>query len=315
MEQTETWLLVGAAAIVFWNIVSGWKQGVVRQALRFISLGAAYVAAFLAGGMLVPVLRPLGFPDLVLRGLGGALIAIFVYFSLNGVGALLFKKTSQQENGLVRFFYGAGGAAVGALYGLVFVWMIAIGIRLLGSVADATAHSPAPARQEQPQWDPVPDTATSLPGEPEPEPALARPTPVAPPPPPPPSRIVGALSVMKRALDSGAAGPVIEKVDPIPPKAYAILEKVGALAGNRSAAERFLEYPGARELIADPKILALRDDPEISREIRRGNLVGLLRNPSVVAAANDPELGKKLRAFDLEKALDFALQPLPPPRG
>ena len=71
--------------------------------------------------------------------------------------------------------------------------------------------------------------------------------------------------------------------------------------------DKFLRYPGAVELSRHPRIVALRDDPEIAEEIAKGKYLALLSNQSVVDAANDPELGGMLKRFELEKAIDYAL--------
>ena len=62
------------------------------------------------------------------------------------------------------------------------------------------------------------------------------------------------------------------------------------------------------ELADNPKILALRADPEIQRMLEEGRLWDLLRDDRLIEAANDPELAKQVKKFDLKKALDYAAQ-------
>ena len=68
----------------------------------------------------------------------------------------------------------------------------------------------------------------------------------------------------------------------------------------------------ARKVISD----ILQKDPEIARQVVRGNYMGLLGNPKILAAVNDPNLEALVKSFELEKALDYALAaPPPPPRN
>jgi hypothetical protein len=69
-----------------------------------------------------------------------------------------------------------------------------------------------------------------------------------------------------------------------------------------------LTFPGARELSEHPKIVALRNDPEIADLIAQGRFLDLLQNPRIIEAANDPVLAERIRKFDIRRALDFAMK-------
>jgi hypothetical protein len=84
------------------------------------------------------------------------------------------------------------------------------------------------------------------------------------------------------------------------------LKDAGTVAANPESARRFLEFPGAVELSEHPKIVALRNDPEIANLIREGRILELLQHPRLLAAANDPTLVEKVKQFDVKKALEFA---------
>lgn len=127
-----------AAAIVLFQIFKGWRLGLVRQIVRFSALAAAYIAAIWGGAMTVPFLRPLGYPDLLLRLAGGAGLGLGVYLVICIFGGILFKRTAHQDVALVWFFYGATGALMGALFGLVLTVAAADAVRLLGSLAQAS---------------------------------------------------------------------------------------------------------------------------------------------------------------------------------
>ncbi len=65
--------------------------------MRAIAVLAAYAVAYFGGGLLVPYLREwLQIPDMVISGVGGAILAVVVYGLLSSLGTLLFKRTAQQ---------------------------------------------------------------------------------------------------------------------------------------------------------------------------------------------------------------------------
>ena len=247
----------------------GWRLGIVRQALSLLALGAGYVGGYLFGGYLIPVLRPLGFPDKILTIFGAALVGMLIYIGASNVAGLLFKRTSQQSVGLVRLGFGFSGALLGAAFGIFLVLVCTIAIRLLGSVADA---------ELRPQHGASPPTAAAR-----------------------------RLAALKHSLESGQTGAFIHQIDPVPEKVYTTLGRVGELAASPQGLERFSNDRQVQHVSAHPKILALRDDPQIAEAVRMGDFMALLRNPNVIAAANDPEVIKLLGGFDLQKALDQAI--------
>src|SRR4030095_9256792 len=129
--------------------------------------------------------------------------------------------------GAVRLGYGISGAICGSLYGLFLVWIAVLAIRLLGSVAEtqiAVAKSPKVVASQG-----------------------ATPTP--PPTPPPPGAVVRGLAHMKQSLEQGAAGSVVQQVDPIPGTLYSILHKLGLMVADEKRVDRLLSYPGAKTLL------------------------------------------------------------------
>ncbi len=113
---------------------------------------------------------------------------------------------------------------------------------------------------------------------------------------------------MKQSLEQGPAGVVVQQVDPIPGSLYTILHKLGVMASDEKSMDRFLNYPGAKQITQHPKIAALQNDPDITRDILNHDFLNLIRNRRIIAAANDAEITELLRKFEFEKALDQALQ-------
>ncbi|HEY5037004.1 MAG TPA: CvpA family protein [Chthoniobacterales bacterium] len=269
-----------ALLLVVFEIVRGWRLGLVRQLVRLLAIGAAYAAAFFAGRFFLPVLRPLiRAPDIVISIVSGAIFAVIIYAAITGTGAILFKRTAQQRVGLVRLLYGLSGALLGIFFGLFSVWLIVVGVRSIGSVASAEVHH-----------DIIPPTA-------------ARPRARSQPPP-----LVTSLAKLKNSLELGSLGSVVKKADVVPAATYAALGKLGAVVSDPRSAQRLLDYPGSQALARNPQIIALRDDPEIMNLIEQQRFVDLLQNPKLIKALNDPALAAEVHRFDFQKALDYALQ-------
>jgi len=272
-----------ALVLILFEVVRGWRLGVVRQGVRLLALVAAYAAALFGGRFLLPLLRPmLRAPDFFISLLAGALLGLVVYAILNMIGAILFKRTGQQSAGTVRLFYGACGAALGIFFGLFTVWLVVVTIRSLGAIAGAELH---PQREAAPLLMP--------PGSPPPATAPAPP-------------MVASLAKLKNSIELGSLGEAVKAVDAVPDRTYQTLGKVGSMVSNPRSAERFLSYPGAKELTENPRIVALREDPEIIDLIKQQRYLDLLQNPKLIEAVNDPALAAEVKRFEFQKALDYA---------
>jgi membrane protein required for colicin V production len=281
-----------AVVLILFEIVRGWRLGLMRQVMRVIAIVAAYAAAYFGGQLLVPIARPLvKIPDIVLSILCGALLALIVYLVITSIGTIVFKRTRQQGSAFVRFFYGLTGACIGLFMGAFLVWLVVIGVRSIGAVADAqvreqSSNSVTPERNLH-----AVDVRRGLFTEPNDT---------------PPS-LMSTLARLKNSLEMGAVGDIVKKTDAIPTRTYETLGKLGQVASNPESAERFLSFPGAHELADHPKIVALRDDPEIQELISQGRLLDLLQDQRIIDALNDPTLFDQLRRFDLQRALDYSL--------
>jgi hypothetical protein len=221
--------------------------------------------------------------------LAGAVLALLIYSVVSSLGTIFFKRTAQHNSLPVRMLSGASGATVGLFLGLFFVWLTVVGIRSLGAIADGNVSQPLQPARSSPQAVRVTLSSDSESARPE------------------PTEMMALLARLKNSIEQGSVGDVVKRTDVTPARTYELLAKVGKLLANPENAERFLSFPGAHELSENPKIVALRNDPEISDLIASRRLFALLQNEKVLDAANDPKLVSQIKQFDLQRALDYAL--------
>jgi uncharacterized membrane protein required for colicin V production len=281
-----------AVVVILLEMLRGWRLGLMRQLARVVAIIAAYCCAIYGGPAVVPFIRSiLKEPDALLSFIGGGLLAIVAYAIITSVGTVLFKRTSQHEVGVARAILGGSGALLGIFFGAFFVWLVFTGVRLIGSVARSQVRSRAilTERTAQPvRNQPLQIKASS--------PEAKQ------------DALVSTLAQMKNSLEMGRVGDAVKKIDPVPTGTYRTLEKLGSVSSNVESAQRFLSFPGAREIGEHPKVVALRNDPEIADLVAHGRIFELLQNQRLIDAMNDPTLRERIRRFDLERALDYALK-------
>ena len=117
-----------------------------------------------------------------------------------------------------------------------------------------------------------------------------------------------AEATAEQPAEQGAGGALLEKVDILPTSFYGTLTKLVQVTGSPEAAGRLLVYPPLQQLLAQPKIAAILNDPVVGKAAAEGNYFALLSSPQLAAAASDPEVQKSFEDFDWQKALDYALQ-------
>lgn len=288
----QTVFISFAIVLLVLEVVRGWRLGILRQLMRGAAIIAAYAAAYFGGGLMVPLLRPiLKWPDFVISMIGGALLALVVYGVVASLGSILFKRTAQQSSGPVRLLYGLSGALAGLCFGAFFIWLIVVGIRSIGSIANAQADArPSAAIANNP--------LSSMNSARVEEPRALRDFDA--------DSVSTFIARLKNSVELGAVGDVIKNTDVTPASVYQTLNDIGKVSADPECARRFLSFPGAVELSEHPKIVALRNDREIADLIAQGKLLELLRHPRVLEAANDPTLVERVKQFDLKKALEFA---------
>ncbi|PYL65741.1 MAG: hypothetical protein DMF25_02505 [Verrucomicrobia bacterium] len=284
-----------AVLLILFEVLRGWRLGVARQLARLVALIAAYFAAFFGGKFAVPIVRPFfKMPDALLSILAGAVLALMVYAIINGLGAIWLKRTRQHDSFLVRFLYGSAGAVLGFFFGAFLIWLLVVGVRSVGAVADARV------RGQKNDVATLPQSRALHVIDVRPRP-LSEPIEELPP-------LLTSLARLRNSLEMGVIGDAVKKTDFVPTKAYEALGKVGQVVSSQKKAERFLSYPGARNLTEHPKIAALRSDPEISQMIAQRRLFDLLQNEKIRAVLNDRSIIEQIKNFDLQRALDYALE-------
>src|SRR6185295_4514862 len=92
------------------------------------------------------------------------------------------------------------------------------------------------------------------------------------------SSVMVSLARLKNSLELGSVGDLVKKTDVVPSQTYETLGKIGRMVSNADSAERFLSFPGAQQLSNHPRLVALREDPEVSKLIEQGRYLELVQN-------------------------------------
>ena len=284
-----------AIALILFELIRGWHLGLMRQIARIFAVIGAYAAAIFGGRLLLPLARPfLRMPDSLIAILAGAVLALLIYSVICSLGRIFFKRTNEQSSSSWRTLSGFSGAGLGLLFGVFLVWLLVVGIRSLGAVADGQMRAEAGAKPvgaaPQAVYAVYSSSADSTGKKKE------------------PSEFVAALARLKNSIELGPMGHAVKQTDLVSQTTYDLLNRIGQLLSQPESAQRFLAFPGVLELSQNPKIVALRDDPEIADLIARGRFFDLLQNDKVLDAANDPDLVRQIAKLDLRSALDFALK-------
>jgi hypothetical protein len=116
------------------------------------------------------------------------------------------------------------------------------------------------------------------------------------------------LVAIKESLEEGTTGSIVQQVDIVPSNIYGLITKLLRVTQSPEATARFLAYPQTQQLFTQPKLIELFTDPTVAGAASEGNYFSLLTSPKLAEIASDPEVQKSFTGFELEKALDYALQ-------
>ena len=141
-HQWQTALFLIATAWILVSVARGWGKGLMRQLTGIVGLLAAGFLITNYTGLTGEFLRP-QVPSLFLLPVSAALIWILSFNTIILVGRLLFKRTREYESPLLRLISGFGGGIIGLCYGLLFVWCVVIGLKVIGRIASGCRRSKA----------------------------------------------------------------------------------------------------------------------------------------------------------------------------
>jgi hypothetical protein len=116
------------------------------------------------------------------------------------------------------------------------------------------------------------------------------------------------LVAVKESLEEGTTGDIVDQVDIVPANVYGLITKLVRVTQSPEATARFFAYPQTQQLLTQPKIMELFADPAVSGAASEGNYLSLLTSPKLAEVASDASVQDMFKTFDLEKALDYALQ-------
>jgi hypothetical protein len=278
-DGSEYWRNVFFALAGGWVLASflrGWMQGILRQLLVPLAVfGASLVLVLItpvASGFLY---QNAWLPASISALLLGVAIWLFAYNLLVFVGGIIFKRTRDQDFAILRLVFGVGGAAVAVVYALFQIWVIVIGIRILGRIAEDQIAVQSSRN------------AVS-------------------------SGFVVELARLKNSLELGSGKAVLDQLDPVPSAAYRRLDQSCQLLANPRAIGRLLESPALRGVWENPRIRTLQADPEILEAVRRGDFLSILSNPKVLALWTDPNIRALLSGDQIQAACDYAKEEAKP---
>jgi hypothetical protein len=276
-RQWQSYIFLGAALYLLYQIWSGWRLGVVRGLMRFAVLICAWSGAKAAAGAtgtLHPYFSQL--PPLLVPGAAALSAGFTIFVILSILSALLFKRTKHHE-GITHIIFGLGGAFCGAVFGLILLWGSISLIRGLGAlgelrIAQTMRMGQAPSTEK-----------TAL-----------------------------FLMRLKSSLEIGTWGKLLCEADPIPSRYYENSRKGAMILENQQAFERFFHYPGILKITYNPKVTALLQEPVLSKALQKGEVIPLLHDRLFQEITNDPKMQILFKNFDLTAAFNFALAEPPP---
>ncbi len=267
---------IGVAALGW----SGWKQGIARQLMTLAAIACAYAAAWYGASSAAPVFAFLKYPPQITTIIGGVAVGLATFLGMHGLRRWLFKRTADQQKVSVRLSYGILGAILGVAFGSLLFLVTTGLVRAVGAVAKSRMEDIEHEKQ-------IPNAE----------------------PPPDPGPLVRNFAKLNTALDEGASGKFLKRYDAVPAThVFATIAKLGIMASRPEAVDRFLSYPGVAKLAKHPKLVAVKNDPEVFKLLESRSFVKLLRHEKVLALATDAEFKEEMSKMEFEKALDFALE-------
>ena len=273
-QQWQNYIFAFATLFLLYEVWRGWQLGAVRGMLRLAALFGAWIGGSMAAGATGTFMAFFSkVPPLFAPAVAALSVGLAIYIGISILSGLLFKKTEHHE-GMVRMGFGLGGALFGVVYGMLFLFGGITLIRGLGALGELRVVQ---ARNE----------GRSLENE---QKALF-------------------LIKLKESLELGETGSTLKSADPLPTEFYDDIVKISMIAGNQKSIERLIQYPSVMEVLKNPKVMALIQDPALQRAADAKNALPLLQNKHLQEIVQDPQILAELKKINLTEALNFALNP------
>lgn len=278
----QTVFLCVGLLFLIWQTWRGWRAGLFRSGVNLAAILLCFVLGSLAAELAAAPFGGLRYlPGFVVGVVVGGGLGLFLFFAIWLVGALTFKQTEHYAFGPLSFIWRVGGALFGFLFGLALLLGSISIVRSLGALLES--------RVEDRKLAEAPDFQAKL---------------------------TAGLVQLKKSLELGPVGPLLASADPLPPQFHRLAAQIGALISDQEKMRRFLEYPSIQEVLQNPRVANLVNDPDLIRAWQEKNVLELFNNQAVAAALKDPVVAEQLKKVDLSAALKFALespQPSPSP--
>jgi hypothetical protein len=275
----QTAFLFAGAIFLLWQTWRGWRVGLFRSGVNFAAILVSAVFGLLAAEIAAAPFGGFRYLPGFLAGLvvGGGL-GLFLLVVIWLIGALTFKQTEHYASGPLHLIWGIGGALFGFLLGWAILLAAVSLIRILGAVTEARLPTQEPSALQ-------PETTR---------------------------RLAEGVVTLKKSLELGSPGRLLQSADVLPPKFYELAAQFGSLTSDPEKMQRFLDYPGIQNVLQNPRVVDLYTDPQLVRAWENKEVWKILNNQAVAALLKDPVFAAQLKKVDLSAALKFALEPPSP---
>ena len=268
-HQWQTAVFLIAVGWIVLSAARGWGRGLMRQLTGIVALIASGFLVLHYTHQMSEFLRP-HVPELLLLPVAAVLIWILSFNSIVLLGRLLFKRTRDCESTPLRLIYGVGGGLIGLCYGLLFVWCVFVGLKVLGRIAANQVEIQRTKNESS-------------------------------------EALILNLARLKNSVELGYGRTLLDLIDPFPRSFYRDIDQYSKVIEDPEAIRKLLDYPGFRRVWNNPRIVELARDPEIVADVQRGDIIGVFTNHKILALLDDPQIQSAFTQGDLEAALNYAL--------
>ncbi|CAN5464955.1 hypothetical protein BH23VER1_BH23VER1_08970 [soil metagenome] len=270
-ENFQLTFLAAAGVVVLFFALRGFFRGIVRLVFGMVSLAVGAMSGYQVyvhgRDWFAPVLANSG-SETLLWVAGG--VAVLTYLILSLIGRSI--ADSFAGDGKVAGPARLGGALLSLVPSLFFIWVIAMVLRLTGTVTGLETLD---------RWVQAEDGTAK-----------------------------GEAGFWRRALtafEEGWLGHLFAETDPVTSEETGKLAKLLFLMKDADAWERVKADPQVAAVLNDPRVQKLMANEDVLYDVAHSGYAQVLRQPEVGAAASSPELAPKLRALPIEEVADEAL--------